>query len=75
MNGNVYKSSDKQISVIKQCVKCGVQLSTSEIEVGKDKCVKCIVKGYKWYCGRLNSEIVELEMKVDKLERRLKKGD
>jgi len=34
-----------------KCVKCECQLTVKEVNVGKEKCVTCLVKGYKFAFG------------------------
>lgn len=48
------------------CKKCKDELTKKEEAIGKEKCVKCLVRGYKFMLGQLYRENEELEKKLRK---------
>ena len=46
------------------CIKCIDVLTGKEIAQGKQKCVSCLVRGYKFAMGKMFKEIEELEAQL-----------
>jgi hypothetical protein len=51
---------------VKRCIKCEVELSGRELEVGKQKCTICLVKAYKFVLAKMHREIEALEAQLKK---------
>jgi len=54
------------------CFKCGDALGQKEIDVGKEKCTTCLVRGYKFAMGkafRERDKAIEELNKLKKLKR------
>ena len=47
------------------CIKCGTTLSGREMRTGKEKCVFCLIKGYKFAIGKQMAQTAKVQKELD----------
>jgi hypothetical protein len=53
-----------------QCIKCGDKADPTVYKItGKEKCVECCIKGYKFVISQMHREKEKLEKELAKLKK------